>query len=50
MADLKEIPTTSKILPSALKDLRKICAYTDETQLEVVARLMKEEKKKLKIK
>ncbi len=50
MDKIKEIPTTYKILPSALKDLKKVCAYTDETQLEVVARLMKEEKKKLKIK
>ena len=46
----KETPITTKILPSALKDIRKIRAETGESQLQVVARLAKEEKKKLKIK
>lgn len=50
MADKKETPVTNKVLPSALKDIRKICAETGESQLIVVARLAKEEKKKLKIK
>lgn len=50
MGIIKEIPITNKVLPSALKDIRKISADTGESQLEVVARLAKEEKKKLKIK
>lgn len=50
MSDQKETPTTYKVLPSAIKNIRKICAYTEETQLELVDRLAKEEKKKLKIK
>lgn len=50
MSVQKEIPTTNKVLPSALKDIRKICAETGESQLQVVSRLAKEEKKRLKIK